>query len=428
MTAGRWPLHLLALLPLSGMPALAAAATWRVPADYSTIATALSVAASGDTVLVAPGTYVEDLELVSGVTLRGNGDPQQVILQGTGASSVLHGTQVGEGTQVVSLTVRGGIGRASGGSRLGGGIYVETSILTLQDVWLRDNQADLGGGLCAENSAIHWTGGALTGNAAVLGGGAFLSKGSHTLSAVAASGNHATSGGVLYAQSAILVTLDDCLWTDNAATDAGGAGFVALTACLASYCRFEANTAGGNGGAFTLRAGSTAEFSHCVFYENAAGGAGGSWHARCDGLPGSACVEVRLSHCDVFRNHSPLAAGGAVDGAAWAEIRESAVAGNDTPAACLDARGELRLECTATAGNGTSGGSGCAIEELDVVIADPGLCDLDAGQLERCANSPLLVTPPCGSGPYGALAAGCGACGPTASEATTWGRLKVRYR
>jgi len=41
--------------------------------DYATIGAAMVVAVSGDTVRVAPGTYVESLELKSGVVLQGSG-------------------------------------------------------------------------------------------------------------------------------------------------------------------------------------------------------------------------------------------------------------------------------------------------------------------------------------------------------------------
>lgn len=406
----------------------AAASTLDVPAEYPTITAALAAASAGDTVAVAPGTYVEDLQLVSGVTLLGTGTPDQVIVQGTGATSVIRGLALGAQTRLVSLTVRGGIGSDVGGTRVGGGIYVETSQLSLRDVQVVENQADLGGGLCAESANVTWIGGTLTSNQATLGGGLFVSKGSLSLSGVPAAGNRAGSGGALYVLDANLLTLDDCLWTGNEATSSGGAGYVDRTALSVSYCRFDGNRAGTSGGGFTMRAGTTAEFSRSIFYENTAGTVGGSWHARCDGLPGSACTEVRLSHCDILRNHAPLAGAGAVDGSAWAEIRESVVVANDSPLACTDLRGELRVLCSVVYANGGGPASGCPVYEEDVVATDPHLCNLDGGELERCTNSPLLVAPACGSGPYGALDAGCGGCDKTQATTTTWGRLKVRYR
>ena len=51
-------------------PAPAHAATLHVPSGYATIQAAIDAAASGDTVLVAAGTYAENLVMKSGVVLR----------------------------------------------------------------------------------------------------------------------------------------------------------------------------------------------------------------------------------------------------------------------------------------------------------------------------------------------------------------------
>ncbi len=64
------------------------ASTFRVPIDAPTIGEGLSLAARGDTVLVACGTYFEhDLEMVSGVVLRsesGEADCAIIDCQNTG--------------------------------------------------------------------------------------------------------------------------------------------------------------------------------------------------------------------------------------------------------------------------------------------------------------------------------------------------------
>ncbi len=416
----------LTVLSLAALPARAAIR--HVPLDYATIAAALAAASTLDTVLVEPGVYAEDLDLPSGVHLLGNGPPESVILQGSGATSVVSCQGTAPGTRLESLTVRGGAGTLDSGARLGGGIYLQAAHLTLQDVRLVENQADLGGGLCADNSTVQWSGGLVADNQATLGGGLFLFQGSHVVSGLSAERNQATDGGALYLSEVTLLSMDGSAFRDNGAGGDGGAGAGTASAMTAAYCRFEGNVAGGAGGGFALGEGCAMEFSFCVFFDNQATGAGGGLSAQCDGLPGSGCSEALLAHCDIFRNRAPLAAAVAVDGAARVRIEGSAVAGNDSPPACLDPRGELEIHCSATAANGSGGASACSIAESEVVVADPHLCDLDAGQLERCANSPLLVPPPCDTETYGALGAGCGPCGPTQAVAQTWGRLKVRYR
>ena len=54
---------------LSGMPA-----TIHVPAQYSTIQQGIDAATLGDTVLVAPGTYVENIDFIGkGITVGSEG-------------------------------------------------------------------------------------------------------------------------------------------------------------------------------------------------------------------------------------------------------------------------------------------------------------------------------------------------------------------
>ncbi len=55
-----------------------------VPDDYSTIQEAIDAASAGDTVLVAPGTYVESIRMKPGVTIQGSGADVTTI-QGDGS-------------------------------------------------------------------------------------------------------------------------------------------------------------------------------------------------------------------------------------------------------------------------------------------------------------------------------------------------------
>ena len=69
------------VLPLS----VAAATIINVPADYSAIQAALNAAQSGDTVLVQPGTYYENVILpdVNGIKLISAGDTSNTIIDGS---------------------------------------------------------------------------------------------------------------------------------------------------------------------------------------------------------------------------------------------------------------------------------------------------------------------------------------------------------
>ncbi|MCR4392675.1 MAG: hypothetical protein NUV94_07980, partial [Candidatus Acetothermia bacterium] len=75
----RTKLALLVVLVVWG--ALAVSAELRVPEEFKTIQEAINAAAVGDTITVAPGTYVENLTIAKrGLTIRG-ADPEQVIVQ-----------------------------------------------------------------------------------------------------------------------------------------------------------------------------------------------------------------------------------------------------------------------------------------------------------------------------------------------------------
>ncbi len=69
-------------------PGAARAATLHVPADHGTIQAAVSAAAAGDTVLVAPGEYRELIRMKNGVVLRAAAGPDSTVLYtpGLGAS------------------------------------------------------------------------------------------------------------------------------------------------------------------------------------------------------------------------------------------------------------------------------------------------------------------------------------------------------
>jgi hypothetical protein len=101
--------------------------TRRVPADYPTIQKAVDAARDGDTVLVAPGTYRENVRLAGKtITLASRfleskdlRDVEATVLDGGGRTCVTVEAGVGEETAIVGLTLRGGQdGITSNGARL----------------------------------------------------------------------------------------------------------------------------------------------------------------------------------------------------------------------------------------------------------------------------------------------------------------------
>ena len=109
---------LLAALLMSSLVATTgsarATATLRVPQDYPTVQAAIDAAAAGDTILIAPGTYNENLTLDKSVSLVGqsfdSSDPRNntSILDGGGNTVVTIRSGVLPGPSFTGLVIRNG--------------------------------------------------------------------------------------------------------------------------------------------------------------------------------------------------------------------------------------------------------------------------------------------------------------------------------
>ena len=95
---------------------------------------------------------------------------------------------------------------------------------------------------------------------------------------------------------------------------------------------------------------------------------------------------------------------------------------------CLDPRATIDIACSLLHQNGPDPGSGCAGSVTDTTSADPLLCNVGAGDFERCSGSPALSPASCGTPFLGAQGEGCPACATTRAVTVTWGALKGRYR
>jgi nitrous oxidase accessory protein NosD len=75
------------------------------PGGYATIGEAVAMALDGDTVLVRPGTYHESVTITRAITLRGDGDRDDIVIEFDGAPCLILERS---SAQVAAMTIRGG--------------------------------------------------------------------------------------------------------------------------------------------------------------------------------------------------------------------------------------------------------------------------------------------------------------------------------
>src|SRR5215467_7831716 len=116
-----------------------------VPADQPTLQAAINAASNGDTVLVAPGTYVENINFGGkAITVASSGGPSVTTIDGGAQGSVVT-FSTGEGlTSILNgFTVRNGFQNGFSG----GGIYIASASPTITGNIITGNHAAVGCGI-----------------------------------------------------------------------------------------------------------------------------------------------------------------------------------------------------------------------------------------------------------------------------------------
>jgi hypothetical protein len=138
----------IAAAPVLVLPEVADATTstgriLRVPSDRTTIGAALAAASNGDTILVSPGVYDENINFGGkAVKLVSTDGPERTIIDGGGRKEVVRISQdEPRGAHLNGFTIRNG--RADG---FGGGVVVVSASPTIVNNWVVDN-AGCGNGI-----------------------------------------------------------------------------------------------------------------------------------------------------------------------------------------------------------------------------------------------------------------------------------------
>jgi hypothetical protein len=212
-------------------PAAHAAVTLQVPSRYRTIGAAINAAHNGDTVLVAPGTYRENLTIVGkSITVRASStNPASTVIAAPAGRSPVMIQNVGPGMSLRGFRIASG----SAPEGQGGGITIANGaspVIAYNQIV--SNHSNDGGGILVYNHSNPDIAYNYIQNNVVkrFGGGVFAVRASNpTLHHNVISGNHASGGGGIYlendpanraAHAGGLITLNTI--SNNAATGAGG--------------------------------------------------------------------------------------------------------------------------------------------------------------------------------------------------------------
>jgi len=310
-----------------------------VPNDYTTIQTGINAASNGDTVLVQPGIYTENLfwPETNGIKLISAGDSSNTIINGGDVSSVIYMNPltatidtttliqgfkitnggnvqngggillIGASPKMKSVIIVNNNANVSGGgmylndfsnpkminvtissnssSSHGGGMYLRgVSIPTMINVTISDNNGWSGGGLFLSNSSnALMTNVTISNNSGINGGGMFLTNTSNpVMTNVRVTGNNAgPGGGIFLDQSSPL--MNNVTISNNSGTNGGGIYFTTSSNPTMTDVTIDNNTATSGGGIY-VSGYNDPTMDSVTIYGNVASNGGGIYFHSANGL------------------------------------------------------------------------------------------------------------------------------------------------
>ncbi|MHC4943446.1 MAG: hypothetical protein ACYTG7_10550 [Planctomycetota bacterium] len=233
------------LIALFALPVLGMSVTINVPADYESIQEAIDAADSGDTVLVASGTYFEHIDFKGkAITVMSADGPEVTVIDGVQTETVVQFIS-GEdpGSVLKGFTITNGLGTSNGG----GIICNNTSPVILGNVISKNTAVHGGGIFCRDLASPLITNNVILENTATAtsgggGGGIGLLNSSPEISNNIIAMNTTTYGG-------------------------GGIGGYSASFTMVNNTLF-GNSAAMGGGGLAITQGSIADVANTIFWEN----------------------------------------------------------------------------------------------------------------------------------------------------------------
>lgn len=230
----------------------------------------------------------------------------------------------------------------------GGGIYENGGTVILSDCIVRGNSADGSGGAISGWGATSLSDCTLSNNSAQDAGGIYSYNGTLTLINCTLSRNSAYEAGGIDCSAAL--TLNQCVFSGNSATDIGGGMQAHGGAIAATNCTFFGNSAYAGG---AIESGDQGDLSDCMFSNNFA-----QWGAGMFNDNGT----LTLYYCTFSANTATNGGGGGIDNGNDLTANYCTFSGNSgTNGGAIVNVWEMTLNNCGLFGNSVTNGNGGAI-------------------------------------------------------------------
>ena len=271
-TARNWCMRAAAVVIVCSLGGPAATGeTIVVPDDYATIQEAIDAAVTGDEIVVAAGTYTENLVIQrKAISLSGESGAEATTIVAADDQAPVLFVFATDGEGLVSmdnLTLTGGRG----------GIECAFADALIEHCDVLENMNGPGIDVFFSNVTVSGCSIAINGGSNIPGGGVTSSLSMLELRDTSLTENRGSTGGAVFLQETVAEFLD-CTFENNEAEDGGGV-FVALAEVVMSNTSFHKNVSLNDGGAMAVgdELGTVVELDQCTVQSNSARDGGGFW-------------------------------------------------------------------------------------------------------------------------------------------------------
>jgi len=377
-----------------------------VPSEYPSIQAAIDSASDDATVLVSPGTYMENINFNGkNIVVKTTDGADSTIIDGNQAGCVVTISSSTDAAHLEGFTI------SNGQASTGGGVYIDgSSTVFLRDLVIKENiSTGQGGGVYIDSSDVELNNVIITENHAMGdGGGLFIYNNSNVDFTECFITNNLCDddGGGLKIHNSCSVIFSNSELIANTAADKGGA----IVANNYSGVIFESSVIANNnavyGAAFRLRTGTVLDLSNSLVSGNTAGVSGGAVYA-------ATTCSLNVSYSTITDNENFNDDNSIIylADSYSAQINHSIIWNENEIEIGNDDSGEIDIQYSCILG-GADG--------LGNIETNPLFCSSDSSDYTVAENSPCLGSGEDGAN-IGAFGVGCGPInmGPLWHVATT---------